>query len=367
VGRHAISVTTLILLAGCIAGCLTGCAHRPAMVVQPGAGSCRGVVAPRPQAVMWVIPDDSRDQGLLARWCRTVGPAVIAVPPAEAAVEGTVGPRTAVADELAVVSWNVHGGGGDVDDLIERLRAGALTDGRPVPQFALLLQEAHRAGVDVPALVPVGSPVPSAVVARPPAGTRRDVQAVAADAGLYLFYVPSMRNGLLEMPEDRGNAILSTLPLSDFQAIELPFERQRRVALAGTASGRTTAGVPWTLRLVSVHLDTSVALTRGGPVAARRRQAEALIEALSLMPTGPTVVAGDFNTWRGTDEPAVDVLNRALPDGPDLGEPTWRGFLGARALLDHAFVRGPLRAVTARRLRERYGSDHHPLLVMLGF
>ena len=69
--------------------------------------------------------------------------------------------------------------------------------------------------------------------------------------------------------------------IADLQVIELPFERQRRVALAAAVAGQTGAGVAWRLHLANVQLDTSLALTRGGPIVARRRQAEALLEALS--------------------------------------------------------------------------------------
>ena len=44
------------------------------------------------------------------------------------------------------------------------------------------------------------------------------------------------------LTEDRGNAILSTLPLSDLTAIELPLESQRRVALQATVTVDRLAG-----------------------------------------------------------------------------------------------------------------------------
>ena len=48
-----------------------------------------------------------------------------------------------------------------------------------------------------------------------------------------------MRNGRPpQTDEDRGNAILSTEPLADLTAIELPFEQQRRVAVAATLRSR---------------------------------------------------------------------------------------------------------------------------------
>jgi endonuclease/exonuclease/phosphatase family metal-dependent hydrolase len=195
-----------------------------------------------------------------------------------------------------------------------------------------------------------------------------------------------MRNNRLDRPatpEDRGTAILSTLPLADLDVIELPFERQRRVAVAATVAAETTAGVAWRLRVVNVQLDTSLALTRGGPVAARRRQADALLEALGMGsapgpvrsgqlarsdPPARMVLGGDFNTWLGYREPAVHVMLRAFPETPrEAHAATWRGPLGAHATLDHVFVRGPFRSVTTRRLPGRFGSDHYPLTTVVDF
>ena len=72
--------------------------------------------------------------------------------------------------------------------------------------------------------------VPKAIRPRRPT---TDVRDIAEQFGLSVAYVPSMRNGpatALSEREDRGNAILSTEPLLDVRAIELPFGKQRRVA-----------------------------------------------------------------------------------------------------------------------------------------
>ena len=205
------------------------------------------------------------------------------------------------------------------------------------------------------------------IAEQPPEGMRRSAVDVARAHGFALVYAPSMRNGGFGTTvegEDRGNAIVSTLPIADPVAIELPFERQRRVAVAATIGGRTTAGAAWTVRVADVHLDTSLALTRGGPFAARRRQAVALADALGPSPL-PTVAGGDFNTWLGNREPAVRVLRRAFPDTPAQGTAaTWRGPLGSHAVLDHVFARN-VRVVSVRRLSDRFGSDHYPLLALI--
>jgi endonuclease/exonuclease/phosphatase family metal-dependent hydrolase len=271
-------------------------------------------------------------------------------------------------ERLAIVTWNVHVGGGDAESVVARLRRGEFTDGQVMTDFVLLLQEVFREGSEVPKEIPAGLPMPRSIVTQPPTGARRDIRQLARQAGLHVFYAPAMRNGGTKAAEDRGTAILSTLPLADLQVIELPFERQRRVALAATVAGHTTSGVTWRLRLAGVHVDTSLALTRGGPFQARRRQAEALVEALSAGRDLPTVVGGDFNTWLGPREPALDVMRQAFPDTPvqtDTG--TWRGPLGTRAALDYVFVRGQFESVSTRKLPERFGSDHHPLLTLIDF
>ena len=82
----------------------------------------------------------------------------------------------------------------------------------------------------------------------------------------------------------------------------------------------------------------------------------------------PMILGGDFNTWLGNKEPAVEVMFRAFPDTPRAADvATWRGPLGAHATLDHVFVRGPFRFVSTRRLSGRFGSDHYPLLTLVDF
>jgi endonuclease/exonuclease/phosphatase family metal-dependent hydrolase len=331
------------------------------MVAQSSVAPCRQVVPAQSAAVAWTAPDDTRDLDELVRWCRTVGPLLVEVP-AEPPPAGAL-------DRLPIVSWNVHVGGGDIGAIVGQLRRGELTGGRPAPHFVLLLQEAYREGNDVPQHLDADSPVPRGIVETPPTGIRRDVSTVARNEGLYLFYAPSMRNQRDGSDEDRGTAILSTLPLADLQVIELPFERQRRVALAATVTGRGASGDDWRLRVAAVQVDTALALTRGGPFAARKRQTEALVEALAMDDAAlPMIVGGDFNTWLGPKEPALAVMRRAFPDTP--AQPatmTWRGPVGMAAALDYVFARGEFRSLATHRLPDRFGSDHYPLLTVVDF
>jgi endonuclease/exonuclease/phosphatase family metal-dependent hydrolase len=188
-----------------------------------------------------------------------------------------------------------------------------------------------------------------------------EIQTIAHDLNLNLVYAPAMRNGPGQ--EDRGNAILSTLPLDDVTVIELPIERQRRVGIAATAHALGRDGTPWTMRLVSVHLETRAGALRRGPASARRRQAEFLVQALGES-SAPIVVAGDFNTSWGDDEPAVKTLRRSYPDAPPVGGTTWgKAFISAK--LDHVFARVPAATIDVRRGRDRYRSDHFPLVAVL--
>ena len=234
-------------------------------------------------AVSWITPDSPDQHARIDEWCRTVGPVIVPPGPDPAVV-----PR--IEDAFVVVTWNSNVGRGDLYRLVADLREGRLT-GERVTQFALLIQEARRIGASVPALAP-NADVPKRL------GDENggDIHSAARTLGLNLAYAPAMRNG--QGQEDRGNAILSTVPLDDVTVIELPLERQRRVAITAAARVTKRDGMPWTMRLVSVHLETRAGALRHGPASARRRQAEFLIDALGE-PSGPTIVSGDFYTSWG--------------------------------------------------------------------
>jgi endonuclease/exonuclease/phosphatase family metal-dependent hydrolase len=263
--------------------------------------------------------------------------------------------RTVETSDVTVITWNTHVGAGDVAALVAWFSRRARTS-EPAHELVLLLQESVRRGPDVPRAVPpaaafagrIGGSFPSA----------RDVLATARELGLNVAYVPSMRNGREQ--EDRGNAVLSTLRIVSVDAIELPFAHQRRVAVAATLACGSSGEL---MRVVDAHFDTALHFGAGGPAAWRRRQARALMSEIASADM-PTIVAGDFNTWWGADEPAIRELRRAFPDVRDrVRRATWAGPLGASARLDFIFAGGWDEQVEVRRVPARFGSDHYPLYV----
>ena len=303
------------------------------MSLQPSAGGCRQSSSPQ---IRWLIPSDDDERRRLEDWCGAVGP--------PAGVAGQALPRDD-GRPLLLVSWNMAVGVGRLDHLLSYVRR---VHQRDTPaHLVLLLQEAFRAD-DVPATCAgearrarrLGTDRPD----------RRDILAMARALGLNAVYVPSMRNGrdCLEAPlEDRGNAILSTLPLEDVAAIELPLARQRRVAVAATIHHRGRR-----LTVVSAHFD---ALRR------HRRQAQALGLARELLAwEGAVIVGGDFNA--GPADRGLGALARHFPEvdcAPGATHASgWRP--------DRIFARDLPSIVPCRIGAERAGSDHHPLVAWLG-
>jgi endonuclease/exonuclease/phosphatase family metal-dependent hydrolase len=350
-GRVALLVVTAM------AAVVTGCGPKGNVTI-PSAESpatCRGLVdssgRKMSEALRWHHPEDADEQQQLLAWCNTVGPGVLA--PARAAHGSLDG-------DIVVVSWNVHVGGGQLTTFVRELRRGRFTGGTRPAGFVLLLQEAFRRGPPVPQSVDADAPVPDRIGAASSSAGRDDVVAVAEAEGLSLLYLPSMRNGrdAGAQSEDRGNAILSSLDLGDPTGVELPFVRQRRVAVAATV---TVTGLEqsWRLRVVNVHLDAST-----GPrqlwlfaSAHRGRQTRHLLDALDHDQIA-TVVGGDLNTWAGgTREPAFMELRREFPQ-------VETGARFARWLtLDYLFLRlPPSWRAESGPADTAFGSDHRPIL-----
>ncbi len=343
----------LLIVAACVAAALD---NGNAAVGAAASLSCRRVVTPvgdpSQVAVRWHEPEGGRSRSTLDAWCRGVGPVVYHSQPANGSRESA---PIGATDAIAVVSWNVNVGAGQLPVLVADLRAGKWSDGRRPEHFVLLLQEALRTGDTVP---PRGPSQAGArrLNRRPPLV---EIVGFARELGLSLLYVPSMRNGLdAGAPaEDRGNAILSTLPLLTPGALELPFVRQRRVAVFAMLGGLANGAQ---LEVASIHLDPFVGANRlwlFGAAGARGQQARAI--AAMLQPAGRFVVGGDFNTWFGTDEPALREMTRVTGQTVQARQGTYKG----GAVLDYLFFRTPAsERATYQRAASTYGSDHYPLI-----
>jgi endonuclease/exonuclease/phosphatase family metal-dependent hydrolase len=311
-----------------------------------GAGtlSCLSPVS----GVTWLRWEQGQQR--LDLWCQSVGPPVFTSAPE----------RAGEISRLQVVSWNVHVGGADVEKLMAE---GLGSSSGEEKGLVVLLQEAFRAGADVPESYPRELRVPSAIRPRRPT---LDVVGLANRSGMSVAYVPSMRNGSatrLEEREDRGNAILSTEPLSDVRAIELPFGKQRRVAIAATVTPRGGALGP--MRVITAHFDTS---------GVRVPQAEALGERIVTLGGMQMIVSGDFNARRGFKDGTVAAISRRVQLESCGTRRTNRWPLRLDVLL--FFVVGRLDFMfstfdsgvprTCRTLSHAYDSDHLPVLLDLG-
>ncbi len=228
---------------------------------------------------------------------------------------------------LAVATWNLDAGRGDLARFVADLESGQLTPG-PAHDVVLLLQEFVQ-------------------------GRSAQVDKLTAARGWAFAFEPVRADG----GRTTGNAIVSSRPLANARAIPLPRERQPRAAVTGTID---LAGER--MFVVSAHLENRAGSWRAlFSDLARRRQAEALIEALPE--DGFGVLGGDFNAWLGRQEPAWKVLLERFDDTPGvMRTATFRD----RLVLDHLLFDLPpgWQAVTSVA-RDQYGSDHHPVVAAI--
>jgi endonuclease/exonuclease/phosphatase family metal-dependent hydrolase len=354
------AVIGLIVAASCMA------AGAEVVTDSPGcSGIDQGRVVVADHVILWRNEVDASDQDVLRSWCEAVGSPVFMT---RAGSSGKINS----ADTLIVVSWNTHAGAAELSRFVLDLRSGRFTHGKPVNHFVLLLQEVFRERSKAKGMTPANTETGANVRPTQTEGRRVDIVETAIQKRLGVLYVPSMRNSGPDddaLAEDRGNAILSTLPLASPMAVELPLERQRRVAIAANVSGWSTSGTPWTIQLVNVHLENRA---RWGRVfrtfgRARLNQIAALLRGLPV--ETPSVLAGDFNTWfRGTKEPAIHYVREIFDQPSNLSEQgTVRfGSLLPERITDYVLFRVPDHwQVSYHRADELYGSDHYPLIGLL--
>jgi endonuclease/exonuclease/phosphatase family metal-dependent hydrolase len=338
-GRRARAGSVIAAALTAIALSACGATTRPGAVTTVPAARvlpCHG-----PAGLVAWKPDGDPDQTALDRWCGSVGAPVVDV--AEQS--------PAQIRRLLVLNWNVGVGAGRLAAFVDLIRARAPRPAAGDVGLVVLLQEAFRGGPDIPAEVPAGVDTPGAI--RPDRPTP-DIVEVARTLGMSLVYVPSMRNGPATSRyerEDRGNAILSTEPVTDVTAFELPFAKQRRVAVAATV---TVRGSGRQVRVVAAHLDTPGRGTIG--------QAKALAGFMAgAKGDVPLVLGIDTNALLGRSGAVVGQLEAVLPLAP--GCTSGRTGPWPFGRLDFVFTDLPEATITCETLTDRYGSDHVPVVL----
>ena len=248
-----------------------------------------------------------------------------------------------------MLSWNVHVGGGQVPELVATVRRTIAESGRHDTGIVLLLQEMFRAGEVIPVRLAGLLDVPGRIA---PKRLTPEIRELAQELGMSVAYVPSMRNGdsaIATEREDRGSAILSTEPLSDVTAIELPMLKQRRVVVMATVSPRGGHIEP--VRVMATHLDTL------GP---RGVQARALAGYIAQLPSEPRLVMGaDLNALWGVSDQTVRTLSTVMTM-ERCGDRRTHMF-GRFDYIFTTFEESVARTCTT--LEDKYSSDHRPLLL----
>jgi len=233
---------------------------------------------------------------------------------------------------LAIATWNLHAGRGDLRRFQYDLASGTLTGGVPSDYVILLQEDVEPASSNT---APLGE---------------HTARAVAELNGLSYFVAPVRGDAR----RTTGNAIISTRPLLNPRIVALEQERQPRGAI--TATIRLGAA---SLFIVNVHMENRVAWWRAlFSDTARGEQATALLRQLPA--TGDGILGGDLNTWLGPNEPAWREMLKRFPDTPrEAPQPTFHD----RLVLDHLFFDLPDGwNVTRRVSKDAYGSDHHPVI-----
>jgi len=183
---------------------------------------------------------------------------------------------------------------------------------------------------------------------------------VHVGAGLPTGRKPAQREWWLNFEEqiglhdegDTGVALLSRLPLSEIERIDLPWHdcpwRPRLAMSASVDLGECK------LRLFNVHIDPH------GPLDNQHQQTETVLKVAERYDE-PTVILGDFNTL--SKRKAIEIKKLLEDSGYSTPFPvniaTWRG-AGLRFHADWIFVRGA-RVSRWGVARPLSASDHWPI------
>ena len=244
---------------------------RPCPALEPPSG---------PVPVRFHRPSAAAPAGMLDAWCSAVGPAIVDL----------TGEDGGVGSDIVVVSWNVHGDAGDIGALVASLRDGTLLGSRG---------DAYR-----PAAAGGGSPRQrdSGNASRgsadcqaagskrgEPVGRSRDSTCARTESGVCAVDAERPRSGRSRKRHTLDASVRAV------DAFELPFGRQRRVAVAATIRGAPPGGgrCAW-FRFISIP---GMARQRGaGTVAPAPGQGAGRLAGRGHH---PTVIGGDLNTWWG--------------------------------------------------------------------
>jgi endonuclease/exonuclease/phosphatase family metal-dependent hydrolase len=184
---------------------------------------------------------------------------------------------------------------------------------------------------------------------------------VHVGAGLPHGIKPKQREWWLNFEEqvaiddegDMGVALLSRIPLSDVQRIDLPWHDcawRPRLAMAATIPLADQQ-----VRLFNVHIDPH------GPLDNQHQQTEAVLE-LAGGHDGPSVILGDFNTL--SRQKAIEIRKLLESQGYTTpfptNIPTWRGAGLLRFHADWIFVKG-VRVSRWGVAKPLNVSDHWPI------
>lgn len=270
--------------------------------------------------------------------------------------------RSATADTLRVLAWNIaHGRGDLVQGTLQNFRAGrAETRAARLAGIAGVIREADA---DVVVLNEVDFRAAWS-------HGLNQAEALARAAG-YPARV-EQRNfdfALLFADFAFGNAVLTRLPVRGVRPLALPPRSRVEAALIGAKSAaavelRTAAGP---VAVVPIHLEFRDEDTRVAAV-------EPILELADHAP--PLILAGDFNTapggWPRAHGPtAVDALREAGWHSPRAARDPARATLtfpspDPAAAIDWVLAGPPLRVLDARVLTGRPTlSDHLPVLAVI--